>query len=317
MKTYEFVHGPVHTPRFGNVLYVRVVPHNTCSMDCLYCPLGKTIHHTSKISEYVPAEAVVAEVEDWLKHEERPEAIRFWGCGEATLNSALGEIVHGIKGVTDVPVVVYTNGTHLSDPRVRRNLDECDLVSPSLDAALPGSLLAVNHIASGLDCGTIFRGLCSFCHEYRGRIWLEILIARGFNDSERDIEALKYAVGELENLERIYLNTVVNKDITFKPLQAIDYKRLREIGREIPGNVRIVLPDGTDEPLRHIEQRLTAEEVLSYMVGADAGPLEAMAEGLDVSVDALRPMVNRLVAAGDIKTGMRDGRIVFSRSAIA
>ena len=313
---YKFLQGPSDSLRFGKVLYVRVVPYNTCSMNCVYCPLGKTVQHTSKVSEYVPAEEVVAEVEDWLKSHERPDAIRFWGCGEATLNSALGSIIHGIKGITDVPVVVYTNGVHLSDEKVRRNLDECDLVSPSLDAALPGSLLAVNQIATGLDCATIFQGLRTFCSEFRGRIWLEILIANGFNDSERDIAALKYAVGELENLERIYLNTVVNNDTTVKDLQAIDYKRLREIGRQLRGNVRIVLPDGTDEQIRNADRKATPEEVISCM---DEGTtsLEALAERLDVSVEVLRPVVNRLVGSGDLKAGMRDGRMVFSRNDIA
>jgi len=56
------VYGPVPSRRLGRSLGVDLVPFKTCSYDCVYCQLGRTTHKTTTRREYVPVDAVLAEL---------------------------------------------------------------------------------------------------------------------------------------------------------------------------------------------------------------------------------------------------------------
>lgn len=68
-----------------------------------------------------------------------------------TLHSGLGDIIRGIKAMTDVPVVVFTNGSLLWMPEVRADLAAADVVIPSLDGGDAALLDKVNRPAASLD----------------------------------------------------------------------------------------------------------------------------------------------------------------------
>ena len=153
MERYKYIYGPVLSRRLGRSLGVDIIPFKTCSYDCVYCLLGRTKTHTSKLAEYVPCDAVLEELERKLS-KDKPDAISFAGSGEPTLNSALGNIIAGIKKMTDVPVVVFTNSSLLWRPEVRQNLALADIISPSMDAVVPQTLQKVNRPCEGLNCDT-------------------------------------------------------------------------------------------------------------------------------------------------------------------
>ena len=200
MQRYKHIYGPVLSRRLGRSLGIDVIPFKTCTYDCVYCLLGRTTRHTMDVKEYVSCEDILEELHSKLR-EDKPDAISFAGSGEPTLNSRLGDIIHEIKKMTDVPVVIFTNSSLLWMPEVRARLREADIISPSLDAALPDSAQVVNRLVQGLEYEQIYQGLQTFCAGFSGRIWLEILFAAGLNDSDRDVDALVQAVRGLENIE--------------------------------------------------------------------------------------------------------------------
>ncbi len=55
------------------------------------------------------------------------------GSGETTLNADLGEMLRGVKAMTDLPVAVITNSSLLYMPEVRDELMPADAVLPSLN----------------------------------------------------------------------------------------------------------------------------------------------------------------------------------------
>jgi wyosine [tRNA(Phe)-imidazoG37] synthetase (radical SAM superfamily) len=59
-----------------------------------------------------------------------------------------------------------------------------------------------------LSFSHILQGLKEFRNEYAGKIWLEVMLCRGFNDEEQHLEKLR---GEIEKIapNRVHLNTVV------------------------------------------------------------------------------------------------------------
>lgn len=128
--------------------------------------------------------------------------------GEPTLHSGLGTILRHIKTQTGKPLAVLTNGTTLMRSPVRQALMAADVVIPSLDSAREASFRKIDRPAPGLDLNEIIAGLITFSHEYRGRIWLEILLSRGINDSDEDLTALQSVLTRMR-LDRVQLNTVL------------------------------------------------------------------------------------------------------------
>ncbi|MCI5160164.1 MAG: hypothetical protein D3906_17430 [Candidatus Electrothrix sp. AUS1_2] len=82
-----------------------------------------------------------------------------------------------------------------------------DVVIPSVDSALPAGFRKIDRPAACIDLERVIDGLVTFSHQYEGKIWLEILLAQGINDSREEVEALRQAVRRMR-LDRIQLNTV-------------------------------------------------------------------------------------------------------------
>ena len=110
--------------------------------------------------------------------------ITFSGSGEPTLHSGIGRIIDHIKErYPHYRVAVLTNGTMLRDPAVRRSIARADIVVPSLDAVEPGGLRPDLPAPAGITPESVMRGLVEFRKEFRGKLYLEIFIVPGVNDS--------------------------------------------------------------------------------------------------------------------------------------
>ena len=60
---YRYLFGPVFSRRLGRSLGVDLLPYKTCSLDCVYCECGATTDLSSTLAEFVPVEAVLAELD--------------------------------------------------------------------------------------------------------------------------------------------------------------------------------------------------------------------------------------------------------------
>jgi wyosine [tRNA(Phe)-imidazoG37] synthetase (radical SAM superfamily) len=158
--------------------------------------------------EYCPVKEILVEVEEVLREHRAIDYITFSGAGEPTLNSKLGELIHEVKKMSGLPVAVITNGTLLFLPEVRKDLLEADVVLPSLDAVSPRIFRRINRPHPDLRIENVIEGLKSFRREFRGQIWLEILLVKGLNDQRSELEQLRRIVRELQP-DKIQLNTVV------------------------------------------------------------------------------------------------------------
>ncbi len=205
---YKYLFGPVPSRRLGMSLGVDLVPHKVCSLDCVYCECGKTTKLTTQRMEYILLDKVKKELKHFFSENPDPDYITFSGAGEPTLNTKIGEVLAFIKKMRpDIPVALLTNGTLLNDPTVRREILETDLVLPSLDAANQESFEKINRPAKGLSIENYINGLVQFRKEFKGEIWLEILIIPGYNDDLRNLSALGGAIEKI-NPDRIQLNTL-------------------------------------------------------------------------------------------------------------
>ena len=205
---YKYLFGPVPSRRLGMSLGVDLVPHKVCSLNCIYCECGRTTNLTIERKEYVSYDDVTKELDHYFNNNPAPDYITFSGSGEPTLNSRIGDVLQFIKQKKpDVPVAVLTNGTLFYQKKVRTELLNADLVLPSLDAATDLIFRKINRPFHKLNIQEYIQGLQDFRNEYKGRIWLEVLIIPGYNDSKTELKLLKEAFEKIRP-DSIQLNTL-------------------------------------------------------------------------------------------------------------
>ena len=205
---YKHIFGPVPSRRLGMSLGIDLVPHKVCSLNCIYCECGRTTDLTLERKEYIPFDEVITELKDYMKNNSVPDYITFSGSGEPTLNSRIGDIIEYIKGnYSDIKVAVLTNGTLFPDKKVRDDLLKADLVLPSFDAASTLAFKRINRGSSSINLDEYLQSLIDFRKEFKGTIWLEILIIPGYNDSREDIDLMKDAILKI-NPDSVQLNTL-------------------------------------------------------------------------------------------------------------
>ncbi|WP_028574033.1 radical SAM protein [Desulfonatronovibrio hydrogenovorans] len=189
---FEFIFGPVWSSRLGSSLGIDLLGSKTCSFDCLYCESGKTEAKTVARKPYVPLEKVEQELTRWFSCDlQIPDHITLGGEGEPCLNSELGTILDIVKKLRpDIPAAVLTNSSLLNDPGVRKELLKADVVLPSLDSMVEEEFLRINRPHPGIKLKQIIQGLMDFRQEFSGKLFLEVLILPGINDSLRNRELL-------------------------------------------------------------------------------------------------------------------------------
>ncbi|MBT8357829.1 MAG: radical SAM protein [Desulfobacterales bacterium] len=225
---YHHLFGPVPSRRLGISLGIDLVPMKTCTLNCIYCECGRTTHLTLKRKEYVPFKDIKKELSHYLSHNPRPDYITFSGSGEPTLNSTIGEMIHFIKTQAfNIPVAVLTNGTLLSDKKVRDDLKEATVIIPSLDAATKKAFAKIVQPDPKINIDAIINGLIQLRKEYAGHIWLEIFIVPKINDTKEELTALKVAIEKIRP-DQVHLNTL-DRPGTIPDIAAATYEELENI----------------------------------------------------------------------------------------
>ncbi|MCD4719097.1 MAG: radical SAM protein [Desulfobacula sp.] len=205
---YKYLFGPVPSRRLGMSLGVDLVPHKVCSLNCIYCECGRTTNLTIQRKEYIPYDDVVEELKNYMKNNPAPDYITFSGAGEPTLNSRIGDVLDFIKtNWPDIPVALLTNGSLFNHEQVRTQILKANLVLPSLDAASDSVFHKIDRPFHEITIKDYIQGLIDFRKEYKGKIWLEILILPDINDSIKDLQLLKNAIIKI-NPDKVQLNTL-------------------------------------------------------------------------------------------------------------
>jgi wyosine [tRNA(Phe)-imidazoG37] synthetase (radical SAM superfamily) len=188
----NYVFGPVPSRRLGQSLGIDPLPLKTCNWNCVYCQLGRTRPLNNQRREFFPREAIVAEVKEALALHRPGEVdwVAFVGSGETLLHAGIGWMIRQVKLLTALPVAVITNGSLLYLPEVRADLSPADAVLPSLDAGSARLYRKINRPHPQVTFERLVDGLLAFRKQYHGKLWIEVMLVRGLNDSDaalRDI----------------------------------------------------------------------------------------------------------------------------------
>lgn len=191
----NYVYGPIPSRRLGRSLGVDLIPLKTCNWNCVYCQLGRTSPPTNARQEYIPQQAILDEVVAALAHHAPGEIdfISLVGSGEPTLHSGIGWLIRAIRARTPIPVAVITNGALLYRPDVRDDLLAADVVMPTLSAGSAELYLRIHRPHPEATFERLVAGLVEFRAVYTGRLWVELMLIQGVNDTAaalRDLAAV-------------------------------------------------------------------------------------------------------------------------------
>jgi len=198
----KYIYGPVKSRRLGNSLGLSLTPYKFCSFDCVYCQLGKTTVKTLERKDYVNSDEIIQELKNFIVgpdfKKEPINYITLSGSGEPTLYKDIGELIVSIKKLINLPIAVLTNGSLLSDQQVRMGLCNADLVVTTLNAATQNVFEKINQPYENLNLEEIINGFIALRREFRGKIFLEIMLVKGINDSLKEMEKLKEVIEKIK-----------------------------------------------------------------------------------------------------------------------
>jgi len=299
------VFGPVASRRLGRSLGVDPVPFKTCSFNCIYCECGVTTNLTRVRAEYIPVDEIIEDIRDALAHGPSPDYVTFAGSGEPTLHSRLGEMISGIRRITDARIAILTNGSLFYDADVRRDCALADLVIPSIDVGTQEHFAQINRPAAGITLKGLVAGIEQFASEYKGELWLEVFFVAGMNTGEDEIARIVEFARRIHP-DKIQLNTAVRPtaEINAPPVaddQLAKYAELFDPPAEVIASVKI----DTDAEF------LGGETQVYELIQRRPCTLEDIAKGLGIRPVEAEKALRSLGARGLLETVQRDGHEFF------
>ena len=225
---YKHLFGPVPSRRLGMSLGIDLIPKKVCSLNCVYCEVGKTTKRTTQRMEYVLYDRVISELNQFMSQKPGIDYITFSGSGEPTLNSRIGDVLSYIrKNFPSIKTAVLTNGSLLYDAALRSELLAADVVLPSLDAASQEVFEKIDRPAEGLLIENYIQGLIEFRKVYKAKIWLEVFFLKGYNDARQELDLLKTAIQKISP-DLVQLNTL-DRPGTVEGLIPLSHEELQNI----------------------------------------------------------------------------------------
>ena len=196
----NYVYGPIASRRLGQSLGIDPIPLKTCDWNCVYCQLGRTQPLLHERKEYAPAEAILAELRQALavRASGAIDWVTFAGSGEPTLHSRIGWLIRQAQALTQLPVAVITNGALLYLPEVREELAPADAVLPTLCAGTARLYRQIHRPHPESTFERLLDGLIAFRASYTGKLWPEVMLIRGLNDTEDALRAIAAALRQIQ-----------------------------------------------------------------------------------------------------------------------
>lgn len=301
----SYIFGPVPSRRLGLSLGVDLVPHKTCTFDCLYCEVGGTTDRTITASPLAPVNDILNQLDGKLA-QCAPDVITLAGSGEPTLHSEIHHIISGIRELTDTPIVILTNGSLFWDQDVRERVLGADLIMPTLSSAVSRTFQTIHRPHGDLTLDRVVNGLKRLRSEFDGLIYLEVILLSGINDTDEEVGALKPLILEIQP-EKIQLNTVVRPPAD-PCAKALDSTRLEEIKLFLGERAEIVVDIGAEKGATAPD---TKNGGLLEMVRRRPLRVKDMANSLGLSIDEVESMVKGLVVKGYLRRQDHAGDVFY------
>jgi len=200
-KKLNPVFGPTPSHRFGVTLGIDLLKSKTCTQDCIFCQIGCT---TLKTEERISF-SLLGEIEKGLEQSKEllglVKYVAFAGSGEPTLSLELGEAIRLVKKKTSLPVIVFTSGVLLNRDDVLKDIKDADILVVKVVSGIKETYDAVFKPLNELSFYNYKNGLLALRNNYKGTIWLDVILLHNINTTEKEIKALDYFIKQVKAQE--------------------------------------------------------------------------------------------------------------------
>ena len=199
----SIVYGPVPSWRLGRSLGIDLLSTRgkTCSFDCVYCQLGRTIHSLDEPKEFVPISKLVLELEQ--VRGVQADYATFSGVGEPTLASNLGQAIEIVRAVLGLPVAILTNSSLMPREDIRQELAQADIVVAKLDVPNEDLFHTINRPVIDYSLTEVLEGMRRFRLEFRGKLAVQMMFIEANKECAEDMAR----IAELLSPDEVQLNT--------------------------------------------------------------------------------------------------------------
>jgi len=257
----KFIFGPVASRRFGTSLGIDLSPDTKqCNFDCLYCELAPAATVPAYTQSYTPKE-IVDELQISLTQHPNTEVITLTANGEPTLYPHLDELIQMIDTMKkETQTLILTNSATLSNPKTYKSLLKLDQVKLSLDAVTSEVFKKIDRPHEDIDLSKLVESVIRFSHEYKGKLFIEVLFVKGLNDTDEEISAINKVLEDVR-CERIDLGTIDRPPAY--PIEGITYEKLFEVSHKFNPGLPIHIASRKD--VNSQPSNYTDEEIINTL----------------------------------------------------
>lgn len=227
IKQYKYIFGPTPSRRIGFTLAVDLIPFKTCNHDCIYCQLGSTTNYTSKRKYYINLNLLKKELKDFVSKRYKIDYITFPGSGEPTLSKDLSKAIKIAKDFGYL-TAVFTFGSLLYRKDVLKDIQLADIVLPTLLSAKAKTFQKITKPHPATKFKNYIYGLENLKDNYQGKIFLEVMILKGLNDSNEELLGIKEEIEKIRP-DRIHLTSAHRPSLVDK-VKTLNYNEMKKAG---------------------------------------------------------------------------------------
>lgn len=219
----SIIYGPVPSWRLGSSLGIDLLSTSkkTCSFDCVYCQLDRTINSLDEPKEFVSVSKLASELEQ--VRGVQADYATFSGIGEPTLASNLGQAIELVKSRLSLAVAVLTNSSLMDREDVRQALAKADVVVAKLDTPREELFHTINCPTANCSLDKVLQGISHFKQGFEGTLALQIMFIEANKKYASDIARIT----EYLSPDEVQLNTPL-RPCAVSPLTREEMSRIKQ-----------------------------------------------------------------------------------------
>lgn len=302
----NIIFGPVNSRRFGKSLGIDLSPSKKqCNFDCLYCELAPA-PVMEAYEEVISVEEIMNALNATLGEHQDIDVLTVTANGEPTLYPHLSELMDEINKVKgSIQTLILSNAANIHEATVQEALEKFDTVKLSLDCASKRCLKRLDRAAKSIDVEAIKSGMLAFKARFSKPLIIEILMVKGVNDGEDEIEALNNYLLRLKPT-RIDIGTIDRPPAYY--VEPLSYEALRDISLKFDASLPIYI--ATRKKVEVKASSYSVEEILETL---KKRPLTQ--EDVDVLFDEeSRERLQQLVHNQEVKVENSSGYNFFVKN---
>jgi wyosine [tRNA(Phe)-imidazoG37] synthetase (radical SAM superfamily) len=218
----SIIYGPVSSWRLGRSLGIDLLSTKgkTCSFDCIYCQLGRTINPLVERREFVSIEELKIALDKVVGVS--ADYATFSGMGEPTLANNLGQAIELTRATLNLPIAVLTNSSLMPRDDVRQELTQADLVVAKVDAPTEELFRKINKPCVECAFDDILKAIQVFRKHYHGKLALQTM----FIEANMRYAAEMAKLAKQLSPDEIQINTPL-RPCPVKPLSSEEIATIR------------------------------------------------------------------------------------------